>query len=157
MPFTSEVLDTVTKFCKSKYDQRTFEHAKRVMIYASQNVDVYRFLSEYTTIQISCTSLMHEIIEDTKTTYYEIKEMLCECDDLYDWEINNLISSLKILTHDKNTQTYEEYIINISNKRSFDVVAYVVKIADMKDHLSLQETLTTKLKNKYLKALAELL
>lgn len=157
MPFTQDVLDKVTHFCKSKYDHSTFEHAKRVMIYARQNIDVYRFLSDYTSIQISCTALMHDIIEDTKTTYDEIKVLLSECDELYDWEINNLISSLKLLTHDKKHQTYDEYIINISNNRSFDVVAYIVKMADMKDHLSLQETLTTKLKNKYLKALAELL
>jgi len=157
MPFTSEVLDNVTQFCKTRYDQKTFEHARRVMIYASQNVDVYRFLSEYTTIQISCTALLHDIIEDTKTSYDDIKSYLSQSDDLFDWEIENLISSLRLLTHDKKRQTYDEYIINISNKRSFDVVAYAVKIADMKDHLSLHETLTTKLKNKYVKALAELL
>ena len=50
-------------------------------------------------------------------------------------------------------ETYEEYIAKIPKGS----IAYWVKLADMKDHLTLTDTLTEKLKEKYLRGLAILL
>lgn len=63
-----------------------------------------------------------------------------------------------ILTKDKE-QSYVDYCIEIKNSISLfsGQLAYWVKLADMKDHLSKTETLTDKLKAKYLEGLAYLL
>ena len=57
----------------------------------------------------------------------------------------------------ENEQNYVEYIDAIKSSADKCQEAYWVKIADMKDHLSQTDTLTDKLKKKYLAALAHLL
>ena len=54
---------------------------------------------------------------------------------------------------------YDEYcdIIKLSAKPDWGKCAWFVKLADMKDHLSQVETLTPRLKEKYLSGLRYLL
>ena len=58
-----------------------------------------------------------------------------------------LIETVKLLTHDKEKESYEDYIIKIFS--GDDYYAQEAKRADIKDHLSREETLTQKLKDKY--------
>lgn len=68
----------------------------------------------------------------------------------------NLKSCLQLLTKDKDC-TYEEYIKHIKEEYPYYPKAYWVKLADMKDHFCQTETLTDKLKEKYLTAIPYLL
>jgi hypothetical protein len=87
---------------------------------------------------------MHDLIEDTEYTGSELPE--------------NFYKALKLLTKPKE-QDYIEYIKNIKDTSNTDwrICAYWVKLADMKDHLAQTDTLTDKLKEKYLNALPYLL
>lgn len=122
------------------YDDKTYAHVLRVAEYVEAN-DLIE--AEY---KDNCiiVAILHDIIEDTKCTYEEL--------DLPAY----LQASLKLLTKDKN-ETYIEYISKIRNAATTRPEAYWVKIADMKDHLSQVETLSDKLKEKYLAALPYLL
>lgn len=82
-------------------------------------------------------SVLHDILEDTSCTREDLKA-------LYD---EDLIESIVLLTHDKEKESYEDYIIKIFS--SDDYNAQEVKRADMKDHLSKEETLSQELKDKY--------
>ena len=64
---------------------------------------------------------------------------------------------LRLITHDKDTVYYMDYIKNLNNKSDEYPEAYWVKLADMKNHLAQTATLTYKLKGKYLEALSYLL
>lgn len=128
------------KMAKFYYDENTFNHAIRVTTYVAENplipVD----------IMDNCIALviMHDLLEDTK----------------YPREDNLLgqyfVNCLNLLTKEKG-EDYIKYIDMIKTYANEYPEAYWVKIADMKDHLSQTNTLTDKLKNKYLAALAHLL
>jgi len=64
--------------------------------------------------------------------------------------------SLEILTKDAES-TYEEYIKHIKDDYPYHPEAYWVKLADIKDHLCQTETLTDKLKEKYIAVMPYLL
>lgn len=127
------------RMAKKYYTSDTYEHALRVATYVADNTMIPEDLMDI------CISLaiMHDLIEDTS---YEEYESIPE-------ELNN---GLSIISKDKNT-SYEDYIRYISNNKCSCPEAYFVKIADMKDHLLQTETLTDKLKEKYLTALPYLL
>lgn len=93
-------------------------------------------------------AILHDLLEDT-----DLKE-----EDLLKIFDENIVNAVKILTKDKE-QSYVNYCIEIKNSISLSSgqLAYWVKLADMKDHLSKTETLTDKLKAKYLEGLAYLL
>ena len=56
----------------------------------------------------------------------------------------------------RNTnETYDDYICRLRSSRN--KLAYIVKLCDIKDHLTQKETLTDSLKERYLKALPVLL
>lgn len=88
--------------------------------------------------------LAHDLLEDTE----------CPPDELVDIIGTILFSSVSILTKDDEMK-YEDYIQDIL--KSNDPLAILVKRADMKDHLTQTETLTDKLKNKYLPVVGVLL
>lgn len=87
---------------------------------------------------------MHDLFEDTNFGINEVipNSYLCNC--------------LNTLTR-KDGYSYIDYIKNIKKWSSKRPEVYWVKLADMKDHLSQTETLTDKLKEKYLAAMPYLL
>lgn len=148
-------LNAIDTFVKSKYDKDTYDHARRVMIYTRHNYGIFTENNIGDINFLSALALCHDLVEDTETTYDEIIDVLVS-ENASTITIYRFLRNLRMLTRDENV-TYEKYILNISSKRHAYIPAYMVKIADMKDHLSLKETLTPKLKEKYISALAELL
>lgn len=128
-------LDVAGKY----YSKETLEHAKRVARYIEENAMIPTVQKE------RCLSLaiMHDLIEDTSYSPVEIEDEYFK-------------ACLFLLTKDKNMD-YLTYIKKIKSCCGTYPEAYWVKIADMKDHLAQRETLTERLKEKYLKALPELL
>ena len=125
---------------KKYYLEDTYNHAMRVMQYVAENEMIpYEYHDECVALAI-----MHDLIEDTEYTGSGLPE--------------NFEYTLKLLTKSED-QDYIEYIKDIKNTRNISsrMCAYWVKLADMKDHLAQTETLTDKLKEKYLKALPYLL
>lgn len=133
------------KLAEQYYDADTFAHAKRVAGYAYANPATNSWESIDLDILYQ-TALFHDILEDTDFEFYSPKNRYLFWTDAID--------AVKILTKEKN-ETYVEYCRRIRD--SGNQIAYIVKLADMKDHLSLKETLTPRLKEKYLSGLAELL
>ena len=85
---------------------------------------------------------MHDLKEDTDWSGGGLSKHFNDC---LDW-----------LTKPKDMD-YIEYIKRIKKWADTRQEAYWVKLADMKDHLAQTETLTDKLKEKYLAALPYLL
>lgn len=128
------------RIAKEHYESKTYNHALRVAQYVADNDMIsYEYKDECVALAI-----MHDLIEDTEYT----GSGLPDC----------FYKALKLLTKPKE-QDYLEYIKEIRNTgyTNWRMLAYWVKLADMKDHLSQTETLTDKLKEKYLKALPYLL
>lgn len=123
------------------YDAKTLAHAYRVAKYA------YAMGSEDS---VYACALLHDIIEDTPCTRKEIEEVFCQFGNpTYFYNI------IAVLTHDKQSDTYEQYIdkILMSNLPT----AIDIKRADMKDHLMQVETLTPKLIEKYIPVIGKLM
>lgn len=133
------------QLASKKYDATTYAHAMRVAGYVAEQDAIFTGdLDTAVTLAI-----LHDIIEDTDITMDAIKDCFPP-----------LISKgLALLTKEKN-ESYDDYCKKIRMAATESVAgacAYRVKLADMKDHLSLKETLTDRLKEKYLAGLAELL
>ena len=133
----------VLNFCKCWYDDKTIDHCVRVAIYARENPCVVndREMGIYMIL-----ALCHDLLEDTDCTLEEIVEVTG-----YD----DIITKSMLLLTQGECETYPEYIARL--KASDDKYAYVVKLADMKDHLAKKDTLTDKLREKYWEALPKLL
>ena len=131
----------IIKLCYENYDEKTMKHALRVAEYALDNILSSSLLHN----EIYVTALCHDLIEDTSIFLDDINDIL---------KNDNVKQALYILTK-SNNENYTDYIKNI--KKSNNKLAYCVKLADMKDHLSQTETLTDKLKEKYCNALSYLL
>lgn len=127
------------RMAKEYYDDKTYAHAARVAQYVAENNLIPKDGMD------DCIALawMHDLLEDTE---YAINDNL----DLYFKECLKMITKLK-------DQDYVEYIKNIREHAHSCEYVYWVKLADMKDHLAQTETLTDKLKEKYLAALPYLL
>lgn len=128
------------RMAKDHYDVDTYNHAIRVMQYVAENEMIpYEYKEECVALAI-----MHDLIEDTEYTGSGLPE--------------NLQKALNLLTKPKDMD-YIEYIKDIRNTgyTNWRMCAYWVKIADMKDHLAQTETLSERLKEKYLNALVYLL
>jgi len=129
------------KIAKENYDKKGFEHALRVAYYAIENP----LAEEKSKDRIFALALMHDILEDTD---FNIVKMKGGDTDFY--------VNLMILTKGEDEE-YLNYIKKIKNYASKFPEAYIVKLADMRDHLSQVATLTDKLRDKYLEALPFLL
>lgn len=132
------------EIAKHYYDEKTYQHAMRVAGYVASNLSIPRNLRN----DCVCLAIMHDLVEDTEF----------EARDLSDDYIN-FRNALILLTKPKDMK-YADYCRQIASDKgtcSKNLCAYWVKLADMKDHLNLKETLTDKLKAKYLEGLAELL
>lgn len=129
------------RMAKEHYKQETYNHALRVMQYVADNETIPHGYRE------DCLALavMHDLWEDTDYPRdCGLGKNFCEA--------LNLLTKLK----DKD---YIEYIKDIKDTQYTDwrMCAWWVKLADMKDHLAQVDTLTDKLKEKYLTALPYLL
>ena len=128
----SKFLDYKTlKFALKFYTPKQLEHVLKVAQFAVEK-HTSRLKSA---LWKAC--VLHDILEDTSCTEEDLKEL---CND-------EMIKTIKLLTHDKESESYEDYIIKIFS--SDDHYAQEVKRADIQDHLSREETLTQKLKDKY--------
>lgn len=125
---------------KEYYNDKTYAHALRVMQYVAENEMIPK---EYRN-DCLCLALMHDLLEDTDFKAVYLPE--------------NFTKALKLLTKPKDMD-YIEYIKDIRNTghTNWRMCAYYVKLADMKDHFMQTETLTDKLKEKYLNAIGYLL
>lgn len=128
------------KAAREYYDDATYYHVMRVAAYvASDNL-----IPDNKKDDCIILAIMHDLLEDTDF-------------DISTFSINYYLEDcLKILTKDPKN-SYEEYIKNIKEKYTYRPEAYWVKLADMKDHICQTETLTDKLKEKYLSAIPYLL
>lgn len=128
------------RIAKKYYPKDKYDHAMRVMQIVADNEIIPQ---EY---QHDCLvlAIMHDLVEDT-----EYKPTLLP---------ENLRDALKLLTKPKEMD-YIEYIKKIRDTgyTNWRMCAWWVKLADMKDHLAQTETLTDRLKEKYLAALPYLL
>ena len=133
------------KVAKEYYDNKTFHHAMRVAGYVAQD----NLIPKEKMNNCIILAMMHDLLEDTKFVF----PINCYTDD----EVLHIKRCLELLTRDKKNSTYENYLQKIKEEYENYPEAYWVKLADMKDHLAQTETLTEKLKEKYLAALPYLL
>lgn len=127
------------RIAKKHYPQDKLNHAIRVAIYVAEN----RFIPYHLRDECVALAIMHDLLEDTEFNPGGLPE--------------NFQSALLILTKPSEL-TYDEYCTRFKQHDTNDYLcAYWVKLADMKDHLSLTDTLTDKLKEKYLSGLRYLL
>lgn len=131
--------------CSKYYTDKTFKHCVRVAKYAYENPMVVD--SDIVRNAIYLIALCHDLLEDTDVTIEEIKDATCLDEKL-------VVDTMNLLTK-RDNETYVEYIKKLRNSKN--PCAYIVKIADMKDHLQQTETLTDILKEKYWEALPYLL
>ena len=142
-----------------KYDIDKLNHSYRVVGLTAAQPEL-RIFNEYQQ-QALAMAFLHDVIEDTD---FESKEN-CDIAEEVAYELDELdricpdfMLGLNSLTK-KEEEDYLDYIKKFNEKVIFDWgwVAKRVKIADMKDHLLQIETLTPKLKAKYLEAIPYLL
>lgn len=122
------------------YDEKTFQHCMRVAKYVSENSSIPQDYID----ECVCLGILHDLYEDT-----ECKRIPCG---------DNFEKALQLLTKPKD-MNYIDYCKRLrpTSGTHYENCAYWVKLADMKDHLCLKETLTDRLKEKYLAGMAELL
>lgn len=125
------------KLAEKYYPTKKFKHALRVACYASDAAMKHKFLMP---LEAFLVGLAHDLIEDTD----------CPQDFLQDILGPGLFNAVLILTK-TDDETYNEYIQRVLN--SEDEMAIHVKRADMKDHMTQLDTLTEKLKDKYIPVL----
>ena len=138
-------ISSVLRLCASAYKLETYMHCLRVAEYAANNVVVKDDEDNRETAYI--LGLCHDLLEDTEVTLEHISEAT-------GYSLGFLENVLGALTK-QSDESYVDYIQRVKSNSSF--YTYVVKLADMKDHLTQVNTLTDKLKEKYWEALPYLL
>lgn len=122
------------------YPKKKLQHAIRVAGYAVEiaSRDSRKGLQKYLNEDYAfAVGILHDLVEDTEVRMEEID---------YNFPIE-IAEAVEILTKPDDV-AYTDYIDNLLE--SENILAYWVKKADMKDHLAQVETLTDKLKEKYL-------
>lgn len=135
---------TALNFAKKYYSKEGYDHAMRVAGYVAEMEIIPR---EYRDECIAL-AMMHDLCEDTDFSESYSFQSLPEC----------FKAALVLLTKPKDIP-YANYCktLRCTDYTNWKMCAYWVKLADMKDHLCQKETLTDRLKEKYLEGLAELL
>ena len=118
------------------YPKKKLAHALRVAEYATAKASALKM----DTVKTYMIALAHDLLEDTE----------CPKEDLISILGIESYNSVVLLTKDAQ-ENYEDYIHKILDAR--DDYAFVVKQADMKDHMTLTDTLTEKLRDKYISVL----
>lgn len=128
------------KVAKKYYPKDKYDHAIRVMQYVADNEMIPQQYREDCLV----LAVMHDLLEDTEYIGNALPE--------------NTNKALNLLTKPKG-KDYIEYIKEIRDTLHINwrMCAWWVKLSDMKDHLAQTETLTEKLRDKYLAALPYLL
>lgn len=136
------LIEEAIRVARKFYDEDTYYHVMRVAAFVTEDNLIPKDRTEV------CVTLaiLHDLQEDTDfnfdTDFGVIDLHIQEC--------------LNLLTKDKET-AYKDYLKNIKDNYKSYPEAYWVKLADIKDHLTQTETLTDKLKEKYLTGLPNLL
>lgn len=138
-------ISSVLRLCASAYKLETYMHCLRVAEYAANNVVVKDDEDSRETAYI--LGLCHDLLEDTEVTLEHISEAT-------GYSLGFLENVLGALTK-QSDESYVNYIQRVKSNSSF--YTYIVKLADMKDHLTQVNTLTDRLKEKYWEALPYLL
>lgn len=132
-------VSTALRIAKQYYPQNKLEHALRVATYVSENTFIPYDLRD----ECVALAIMHDLVEDTNFKSFGLPD--------------NFQNALLLLTKPGDL-SYDEYCQRFKKYSTNDYLcAYWVKLADMKDHLSLTDTLTDRLKEKYLSGLRYLL
>ena len=139
---TEKAIALATKW----YPKGKLAHSMRVANYAIQEAKLLGYDTEETE-EIFQVAILHDILEDTECPRNTVLETLY---------YQSLTDALERLTH-KEEDSYEEYIIklcddsNVHDATQVKSLAYarIIKRADMKDHLTIEETLNENLKQKY--------
>lgn len=118
------------------YPKKKLAHALRVAEYATAKASALKM----DTTKTYMVALAHDLLEDTE----------CPKEDLMSILGIESYNSVVLLTKDVQ-ENYEDYIHKILD--AGDGYAFVVKQADMKDHMTLTDTLTEKLRDKYIPVL----
>lgn len=127
------------RLAKKYYDEKTYDHVMRVASFVANN----DMIPDRDMDNCISLAIMHDLLEDTEYKYDStLSKGFTDC--------------LELLTKPKDIE-YVEYIKKIKENYIDFPEAYWVKLADIKDHLTQTETLTDKLKEKYLTALPYLL
>ena len=130
-------------YCKAKYNDKTFRHCEAVASYAESNPCTTTENADV----IFKIAMCHDLLEDTNATLEEI----CQVTGL-EKDFAEKVLGLLTKGYDENYSAYIKRLRETQNP-----YAYIVKIADMKDHLLRTDTLTDKLRAKYWAALPDLL
>lgn len=130
------------------YSKEKLAHVMRVANYALEEAELLGY-DEHDKETIFQIGILHDILEDTECPKNTVLNVL---------KYTAPMGALGRLTHLPD-ETYPEYILRLSKYEENDLkddetkkaiaFAYIVKRADMKDHLMLEETLSDKLKEKY--------
>ena len=137
------------ELCRLYYDEKTMEHAERVADEAKHLCCFFYSPLTYISTDINFVyqlGLAHDLYEDTNITQGV-------------WFDEKFEKNLKLLTKEKD-EDYNEYVGNIHDMAKDNpeyMPAYIVKLADMYDHFAQADTLTEKLKNKYVAAIPYLI
>lgn len=135
--YTRAVTELARMVAEKELPKDKYEHTKRVVNYA-YDIAIRECCDTDEEILCLVLAYLHDVIEDGSE---RAKEYIAE----YFGEM--VLECVLLLTHRKDEETYPEYIDRVlAGPRA---VQYV-KRADMKDHLLQKETLTPKLKEKYL-------
>lgn len=118
-------------------------HSLRVAQYALEDCDFYEY-PMVNSDDVFIAAILHDVVEDSDCTFEDLE---------YSGIPNYVITDLKYLTKNED----EEYLDYIKRCTSGPTIPVIVKRADMKDHLLLKNTLTDKLKDKYLPAIPYIL
>lgn len=137
-------ISNVLELCISHYNTETLKHCIRVAKMAAANPAVESQDEQEVIYQVA---LCHDLLEDTSCTARDIAQAMNGSESF----VENVLGLLT-----RNTdETYDDYICRLRSSRN--KIAYIVKLCDIKDHLTQKETLTDSLKERYLKALPVLL
>lgn len=133
------IIEDAIRVARKYYDEKTFYHAMRVAAYVTEDNLIPNGNLENCVV----LAILHDLLEDTDF----------KTPNMFGYYIANC---LEIITK-KKEDTYDKYLKNIKRMYVSRPEAYWVKLADIKDHLCQTETLTDELKDKYVRALPNLL
>lgn len=127
------------RMAKQYYDSNTYKHVLRVAAYVADN----KMIPDRDMDNCISLAIMHDLTEDTCYEEFNTVPLVLQ-------------HGMKNITK-RRDEDYVDYIKNIVSNKDVCPEAYWVKLADMKDHLTQTDTLTDKLKEKYLATLPYLL